>query len=458
MVRLASAAVPGAILTATGFDQGKYPGGRYPTRWELDRAAPANPVMLFHVSGHHVLVNSRVLADAGLDDDALDPPGGRLERDAEGRLTGLCLDAAMGLAVPTQVDVGSHGPNFHMAAPLAQLVEAVERAGTAFLDAGLTTVCDAQVTSRELVAYRAARDQGRLPVRTVCMPLSHQLEAYGEVGIATGFGDDELAIGHLKCYADGTLTGGTAAFTEDSPFTDRFTASFFLEPDRLRDVVVEAYRQGWRVGVHAQGDRAIGAVLDAFDAAQATHPRADQRPRIEHAGYPTSEQIARMADLGVIPVTQPSYLFDSGDQYRRLMGSAADRLQPWRAMLDAGLRLVISSDSDVADYRPLTTLGNALERASSSGDVLGEEQRLTLDEALFAHTIDAAFACGWEDRVGSLEPGKLADLVILGSDRAALEGDVRGGTAEVVACLIGGTARAGADAALVGVPSEDLPD
>jgi predicted amidohydrolase YtcJ len=150
----------------------------------------------------------------------------------------------------------------------------------------------------------------------------------------------------------------------------------------------------------------------------------------------------------VVPVTQPAYLFDSGDQYRDLLGPLADELQPWRRLLDAGLRVVISSDSDVSDYRPLETLRHAVLRTSSGGDVLGEDQRLSLEEALFAHTIDAAFACGWEDRVGSIEEGKLADLVILGSGRAGFEPDVLSGSARVVATLVGGDVRFDANGSL----------
>ena len=145
---------------------------------ELDAAAGNHPLHLFHTSGHNVLVNSLVLSEAGIDQTATDPAGGRFVRDGDGRLTGLCLDAACGLVLPTAVDIGSHGPNFHTRAPMEALVAAVDRASRAYLAAGLTCVADAQVTVRELAAYREARARGVLGVRTVCMPLSHQLDAY----------------------------------------------------------------------------------------------------------------------------------------------------------------------------------------------------------------------------------------------------------------------------------------
>jgi predicted amidohydrolase YtcJ len=374
-----------------------------------------------------VLVNSAVLADAGIGDDVEDPPGGRFVRDAAGRLTGLCLDAACGAVVPTDIDIGSHGPNFHTRAPLDTLVAAVDRASRAFLAAGLTCVADAQVTSRELTAYREARDRGVLGVRTVCMPLSHQLEAYRAVGLVGPVGDDRLSIGHLKVYADGTLTGGTAAFSDELEIRGQ-EASFFHEPSALVRLIGDAWTAGWRVAVHAQGDVAIAHVLDGFERGSESGAVRDPRPRIEHCGFPTASGIERMRRLGVTAVNQPSYLFDYGDEYAAWLGDHVHDLQPWRDELEAGVRVVISSDSDVSSYRPLTSIANAMLRRTRDGAVLGARHRLTLDEALFAHTIDAAYAVGLEHRIGSLEPMKAADLTILG-------GDIRSAGAEAIADL-----------------------
>jgi predicted amidohydrolase YtcJ len=405
----AARATPGETISGFGFDHGWYP---LPTLADLDAAAGDHPVHLFHTSGHHVLVNSLVLREAGVGDDTPDPPGGRFDRDDAGRVTGLCLDAACGEVLPTDVDIGSHGPNFHVRAPLETLVAAVTRASTAYLEAGLTCVADAQVTARELAAYREARARGVLPIRTVCMPLSHQLEDFAALGLTGPFGDDRLSIGHLKIYADGTLTGGTAAFGNALGFASQ-EASFFHEPDDLVALIERAWIDGWRVAVHAQGDRAIALVLDGFEAGARAAPRPDARPRIEHAGFPTPKGVERMRARGVMAVNQPSYLFDYGDQYLDSLGEHAHELQPWRTEIDAGVRVVISSDSDVSSYRPLTTIANAMRRETRGGVVLGDRHRLTLDEALFAHTVDAAYAVGREDRIGSLEPGKAAEATII---------------------------------------------
>jgi len=431
----AAAAEQGESIVGFGFDNGKYP---LPTLAELDNAAGDHPLRFFHTSGHNVLVNSVVLARCGVDEETPDPSGGRFVRDADGRLTGLCLDAACGAVVPTEVDIGSHGPNFHTRASLDDLVGAVDRASTAFRAAGLTCVADAQVTSRELRGYREARSRGLLGVRTVCMPLSHQLDEFAAVGLVGPFGDDQLSIGHLKIYADGSLTGGTAAFSSDAGVNGQ-EASYFHEPARLVALIEHAWGQGWRIGVHAQGDEAIDHVLTGFERAMVTSPRTDARPRIEHAGLPRSEGIERMARLGVITVNQPSYLYDFGDEYAVSLGGLADEMQPWRDELDAGVRVVISSDSDVSSYRPLSTIGHAMQRRTMSGRVMGERHRLTLDEALFAHTIDAAYAIGLEHRIGSLEPGKAADLTWLSSDlREVTADDVA--KVDVVATFVDGVA------------------
>jgi predicted amidohydrolase YtcJ len=404
----------GTYVHAHGFDHAKY--HRAPTRWDLDRAAPRHPVLVGHVSGHYVLASSLAMRRAGIAETTKDPPGGRLERDEQGRLTGLFCDTAMGLIQPAAVEIGHHGPNFHVASDPAELVAAVERAGAAYLAAGLTTVCDAQVTRREMTAYQDARAQGRLPVRTVCMPLSHQLDEYAAVGLSGPFGDEWLSVGPMKFYCDGSLIGGTAAFESGYGAHGEFAGTLYWDPADLQAAIERAHLAGWQVGVHAQGDKAIGVVLDAFERAQRARRAPDPRFRIEHAGAPTAEQLTRMRDLAVIAVCQPSYLRDSGDDFLERLPGRAHRLQPLRAALELGIRVVLSSDSDVASYRPLDTIAAAVTRQTLAGQVIGAAQALSTQEAVLAHTIDAAFAIRAEHRTGSLRRGKLADVVVLNGD------------------------------------------
>ncbi|MCC7024800.1 MAG: amidohydrolase family protein [Thermomicrobiales bacterium] len=409
---------PGRWIRGVGLDWSKFPDGQPPTRDDLDAASLGHPIIVYHVSVHHALVNTPAMRERGITDAVQDPPGGRFVRDAAGRLTGLCLDAATDLILPVVVDIGCHGPNFHTLLPGEDTVALLAEASQVYLAAGLTTVCDPQVTRRELRIYREAAARGLLGLRVALMPLSNHLDDYEAVGIAGPFGDDHLRIAAMKLYADGTLIGGTAWFSEPYGPHGEFTGSTYWNPEQLRDLVVRAHGNGWQVGIHTQGDRAIGMTLDAIEAALRAAPRLDTRHRIEHCGYPTPEQIGRMAGLGIIPINQPNFLVDSGDDFIRHLGQRAHRLQPIREELDAGIRPVLSSDAFVSSFRPLDTIGAAMTRQTRNGVPIGAEQRMTLDEALRAHTIDAATAIGMEDRIGSLEPGKLADVAIVDGNLA----------------------------------------
>lgn len=414
----------GQWIRAFGMDDAKYPGGR-PTRTLLDEATTEHPVIVYHVSGHHAVVNSAALSRRGIGADVADPAGGRFVRDEGGRLTGMVLDAAMELLLPVAVDIGCHGPNFHTDLPAEQLLAWLAAAAPTYLSAGVTTVCDPQVSARELRVYRAARAAGTLPVRTVGMPLSHDLERLTAVGLAGPFGDDRLRIGAMKFYSDGTLLGGTALFSVPYGEHGEFAGSSYHDPGRLAGLVRRAAEQGWQVGIHTQGDLAMDHTMAAIrEAVKAAGD--DARPRVEHCGYPTASHVKEFADHGVIPVNQPNFLHDSGTDFvRRLGPERAHRLQPIREELDAGLRPVLSSDSFVSSLRPMETIANAVLRRTREGTDIGAEQAMTVDEALRAHTADAAYALGMEDRIGTLAPGYLADVTVLDADlRAAADRDL----------------------------------
>ncbi|HEY3687779.1 MAG TPA: amidohydrolase [Streptosporangiaceae bacterium] len=412
----------GQWIRAFGMDDAKYPGGR-PTRRLLDEATTAHPVIVYHVSGHHAVVNSAALAWRGIGEDVADPAGGRFVRDEAGRPTGMVLDAAMERLLPVAVDIGCHGPNFHTDLPEEQLLGWLAAAGDTYLSAGVTTVCDPQVSARELRVYRAARAAGTLPLRTVGMPLSHQLDAMAAIGLAGPFGDDWLRFGAMKFYSDGTLLGGTALFSTPYGEHGEFAGSSYHGPERLTEIVRRAAGQGWQVGIHTQGDLAMDHTMAAIRAAMKAAGDG-ARPRIEHCGYPTPAHVREFADHGVIPVNQPNFLYDSGTDFvRRLGADRAHRLQPIREELDAGLRPVLSSDSFVSSLRPMETVANAVLRRTREGGEIGAEHAMTVDEALRAHTADAAYALGMEDRIGTLAPGYLADVTVLDADLRTTAGD-----------------------------------
>jgi predicted amidohydrolase YtcJ len=429
----------GTWIRAVGMNPELFGDGRLPTRWDLDEATRVHPVLVQHMSGHHALANSLGLEARRLGDEATDPEGGHLVRDDRGRLTGYCLDAAQQLVVPPAVDIGHHGPGFHDDAPLDEVVGDIGRGSKAALAAGITSVVDAQVTRRELNGYRAARGQGVLGVRVTAMPISSQLDELESLGIAGPFGDDWLSIGPMKFYADGALTGGTAAFTRPYGPNGEFSGSlYWASEDAFRAAITRAHGAGWQIGVHAQGDRAIDRVLDAYEAALSADPRGDHRHRIEHCGGPRPDQVARIARLGVIVVGQPRYFWDAGDAWLTALDPArAHRLQPYRELIAAGVRFALSSDAPVASHRPMDTISSAVLRTTVSGAVLGADQALTVEEAVRASTAGAAASYFADDRLGTIEPGKLADVVVLERDLFATPVD-RIADVAVDATLVGG--------------------
>jgi len=410
---------PGGWVRGFGMDFTKFAEGRRPTRWDLDDVTREHPVVILHVSGHYALVNSRALADRGITDDVADPPGGSLERDAAGRPTGLLLDSATNLVLQSSVDIGGHGPNIHTAIETEALVGMLDEASRRYLAAGLTTICDPQVTSRELTAYREARARGVLRIRTVAMPLSHQLDELLAIGLVGPFGDDWLSIGGMKFYTDGAITGGTAMFSRPMGSRGQYTGTLYHEPAELATLLRTAAAAGWQLAIHTMGDRAMGIMLDAVEGAMAAARDRDMRHRIEHATWPTPAQLQRIARLGMVPVTQPGSIAELGDIWLDHLGDRIERATPLREELELGIRPVISSDAFVQSYRPLDTIAAAVRRVTPSGVRVGADQELTTAEAIAAHTIDAARALHMEDRIGSIEVGKLADLAVIDGDLLA---------------------------------------
>jgi predicted amidohydrolase YtcJ len=414
---------PGRWVRGFGMDFTRFQDGRPPTRWDLDKVTTEHPVVILHVSGHYALVNTRALEARGIGDDVRDPPGGSFERDEAGRPTGLLRDTATNLVLQLSVDIGNHGPNFHTALPLDDMVAMLDEGSSRYLGAGLTTICDPQVTSRELTAYRAARARGALRVRTACLPLSSQLDEYEAIGLTGPFGDDRLWIAGMKFYTDGAITGGTAVFSRPIGARGQHAGTLYHEADELGGLLARGARAGWQLAIHTMGDRAMGIMLDGVErarkAGRGSGADGDHRDRIEHCTFPTPEQIRRIARLRMIPVTQPGSIRELGDIWREQLGDRIERANPLREEIGAGIPVVISSDAFVQSYRPLDTISAAMRRGTPSGVRVGADQELTFDEALVAHTINAARALHIEDRVGSVEAGKLADLAVIDGDARA---------------------------------------
>jgi predicted amidohydrolase YtcJ len=411
---------PGTWIRGHGVEWSAFAEGRRPDRRDLDEVSRTHPILLEHVSGHAILVNSLAMQQRGVRDDVRDPDGGTFDRDERGRPTGIARDAATNLLLGPSVDIGHHGPNFHTELEVEEGVEMLAAAAPRYFGAGLTTIADPQVSRRELGVYREARRRDVPGPRIVAMPLSHQLDELIEIGLAGPFGDERLRIGAMKFYTDGAITAGTAAFSEGLG-PSRSPGTFYHDPEPFRALIARAHEAGWQLAVHTMGDRAFDLFLGALEAAFRTGGSDDPRPRVEHGTFPTPPQQARMAALGVIPVTQPGSIRELGNVWKVQLGERLHEAMPMRAWLDLGIRPAISSDAFVQSFRPLDTISAATYRVTPDGTRAGAHHELTIEEAIRAHTIDAARALRLEDRVGSIEVGKLADIAVVDGDLLAAE-------------------------------------
>lgn len=418
---------PDEWVVGAGYDENKL--GAHPDRDALDRAADGRQVWLKHTSGHMCVVSSAVLADLGLADAAVDVPGGLVVTDPAGRPTGLLQEQAQQLLTPLVLPY-----------PVATLVDAIERGGRVALSQGLTSVVEAGIgggwigkSPVELAAYQQARDEGRLPLRVELMVAAdalHGLAAHEsdglplglDLGLRTGLGDDRLRIGPTKVFSDGSLIGHTCALTEEFADTPGERGYLQDDADALRTRILDAHRSGWRVATHAIGDAAIDLVLDAYEEAQRRWPRPDVRHRIEHFGVSRPDQVRRCAELGVVPVPQGRFVGEIGDGMLRALGpERAGWAYRYRSLLDAGVVVPGSSDRPVVDGAPLRGMHDMVNRRTDTGAECGTEEAVTGLEALTAYTLGSAYASHQERERGSIEVGKVADLVVLSDDPATVD-------------------------------------
>lgn len=421
LLALHAKAHPGlATVDGYGYDHTVLAEGRHPSATDLDRVDTVRPVSVQHVSGHGFVVNSAAMRAHGIGASTPTPAGGRIDRDEKGDPTGLFFDAACDLLTgPGGVKVRNHGPNFHQPMDPEDQKRRFDLAQEAFLAAGITTVCDAQVSSRELAAYLRARDEGDLWLRTHALVLSSGLEHLREIGLSSRLGDTRFEISGVKFYADGSVLARTAYLAGEccghGPDAGGSDGYLYHEPHELHELLVEAHRLGLTTATHSQGSVPIGFVLDAIADARAARARPGVTHRIEHCGFPTDEQIARMASLGVVPVPQPVQLHEHADTIVADLGPIGARFYPYGAFRRAGLPVVISSDAPVTDPQPLRAAWAAITRETLTGAIAGEELRIDRATALAGLTSTPAALLGRHD-VGTIAPGKAADLVLLDGD------------------------------------------
>ena len=318
--------------------------------------------------------------------------------------------------------VRNHGPNFHLPESSEVLDRMLDLGQRLIVGAGITSVGDCQVSEREMDNWLRARDDGRLRLRATLMVLSSHLGHLAALGLSSHLGDDRLRLGGVKFYADGALTGGTAYVPCGCAVNHR-DGYLFHDPEEYEGLLVAAHELGLQTATHAQGPIPIQMVIDAVGEAQRRSPRPDARHRIEHCGFPSDEQIGAIASAGIIPVPQPTQVHLYVEGALRDYGEIAERMYPSGLFADAGVPVVLSSDTPVTMPDVFTAMWAAVTRRTSSGRVVGPECAIARETALRGYTIEGARALRREHLVGSLEPGKLADLVIVDRDPMNVEID-----------------------------------
>ncbi|HYU21314.1 MAG TPA: amidohydrolase family protein, partial [Chloroflexota bacterium] len=290
---------------------------------------------------------------------------------------------------------------------------------------GLTTIHDIVVSSQEVLAYQKLARGGRMPVRVQLLPRviesKFSKESLLDPGFVQGMGSDTLRLGGIKMSIDGGFTGKNAAFSEPLAFHgDENPGLIRILQDELDDTVWRYHELGMRCCVHAIGDVAMDMILEAYEKALQRLPRQDHRHRVEHLGnwMMTPERIARTKRLGVLPIPNPSIFYFLGNEVKTTLGpKRTESVFPFRTLLDAGFPLCFGSDAP--GYWPvdsLRDLGAAVSRTTLDGQRLAPEQAIGVKEALRAQTATAAYIGFQENALGSLEPGKLADVAVLGED------------------------------------------
>ncbi len=402
---------PGTWIRGRGYDQSRLAERRHPNRLDWDAVAPDHPVIFTRTCGHIASVSSRALVAAGVDDQTPDPPGGRYDR-AAGRNLGVAYETAQ---TPLQAAALPTWGEFR-AALLAAARTCLAAGCTSVHDAG-GLVGPAFGPCQELVA------RGEIDLRiyafTTVNSWTHPLLGVLSSGMHTGLGDARLKLGAFKVMTDGSSSGPTAATREPYTSNCQDCGILYWEQDELDDLLGRAHRLGFQCTVHAVGDRAIEQTLNAMARAQREAPREGLRHRIEHCGICPADLQARVHGQRIVPIMQPAFFWEFGDGYIRNYGQArADTMFPARSLIARGVPVAGSSDAPVTRQAPLFGIEQALTRATMDGQVCGPDERVDLATALRMHTINGAFASFEEHLKGSLEPGKLADLVVLGEDLA----------------------------------------
>ncbi|HUQ92286.1 MAG TPA: amidohydrolase [Bryobacteraceae bacterium] len=398
---------PGQWVIGFKYDDTKTSDGRKLTREDLDAAVPSHPVYVGHRGGHTAFVNSVALRLAGVHEKSADPAGGQIDRDAStGRLTGGLRETAI---QPFQ-------KMFSTGYTREEYREGVKLITRMLAKAGVTSAHDALGSPDDLRAYQDSYEAGELPVRVYSLISYAYLDQMIAAGVRTGMGNEWVRLGALKLVCDGSISERTARLSQ--PYVGRPDdyGIWVMEEAELTAHARKAHQAGWQIAVHANGDVAIDRTLRLYERLQKEMPRQDPRFRIEHCTMINDDLVRRIAAQGVIPNPFSTYVYYHGEKFKEYGAERLNSMFAVRSFLDAGVRVTQTSDYPPGPFEPMMALQSSVTRTDTKGTVWGPRQRIRVAEALRVGTLHGAYASFEERLKGSLEEGKLADLVVLGQD------------------------------------------
>jgi predicted amidohydrolase YtcJ len=401
----ASRTPKGEWIRGFKYDDTKTAEGRKLTRRDLDTAAPHHPVVVGHRGGHTGFANSLALQKLDFNDRTQDPAGGQLGRDAEGHLTGELRETAMDRAR------SQNTPSTR-----AERAEAVKLLTKLFAKSGITSAHDAYGSPEDLVSYQDASEAGQLSCRLYAFFYYGYIDRMISAGIRTGFGNDWVRVGAMKLICDGSISERTARMSR--PYIGRpddYGIIVMQEPE-LYEQARKAHLAGWQVGIHANGDVGIDIALKVYERLAREHPRPDPRFRLEHCSVINDDLLKRIKALDAIPTPFWTYVYYHGEKMKNYGAERLDQMFAMRSFLDYGIRVAPGSDYVPGPFEPMMALQSCVTRTDAKGNIWGAKQKITVAETIRASTRNGAYASFEENAKGTLEPGKFADLVVLGRD------------------------------------------
>lgn len=400
------------------YDHNKLIENRHPKKWDLDKVSIDQPILIFHISGHMVAVNSKALELAEITRLTPDPPGGKIERTSEGEATGVLYETAFNLVIDKI-------PQYSRNEKKAAMVKAMD----CLLEKGITSVHDMGVEdySVDIDLYFDLYDHQLLKTRiNILYPFSSPETAERDINnkesIFNRFiekNNDYIKLSGLKCFSDGSMVGRTAAVK--TPYKDNSgNGMMLLSNEQLTKMAKLAYERNLQIGIHAIGDSAIENCVNTYEMVLENSDR-DNRFRIEHCGIGSDDFFSRMRKLNILVASQPQFLNDFGDGIlRNYDEDVIQNIYSYFSMLKNGIHLSFGSDAPVTSPDPIASIRCAVRRKSETGKDFTPEENISLYDAVKCFTYEGAYASNEEDRKGMIKEGYFADMVIL-SDRLTVD-------------------------------------